>query len=119
MNERTISDETRYRLLRMLADNPALSQRDLANELGMSVGKVNYCLRALLNVGHIKAVNFKNRRNKRGYLYQLTPAGLAAKALAARRFLTRKQAEYERLAAEIEQLRRQAVEDEQLAGKRT
>ncbi len=110
MVEQVLDDEARYRLLRLLADNPELSQRELAHELGISLGKVNYCLKALLDRGYVKAVNFKNSRNKRAYLYHLTSAGIAAKALAAKRFLMRKQMEYERLAQEIEALRRETAE---------
>jgi len=106
MIERTLDNEARYRLLGLLADKPELSQRELARELGVSLGKANYCLNALLYRGYVKAVNFKNSRNKRGYLYQLTPAGITAKAAATRRFLIRKEAEYERLHAEIESLRK-------------
>lgn len=105
MSERILDNETRYTLLRRLEANPATSQRDLARELGISLGKTNYCLKALLDKGYIKAVNFKNNPNKRGYLYRLTPAGIAAKSRATKRFLARKQAEYKRLHAEIEQLR--------------
>lgn len=111
MAEQTLDDEARYRLLGLLMDNPALSQRQLAGELGISLGKLNYCLAALLDRGYVKAVNFKNSNNKRGYLYQLTPAGLTAKARAARRFLIRKQAEYERLFREIEALRSEVERD--------
>jgi len=107
MTERILDNETRYTLLRRLEANPSASQRELARELGISLGKVNYCLKALLDKGYIKATNFKNNKNKRGYLYQLTPAGIAAKSRATTRFLARKQAEYERLAAEIEDLRRE------------
>lgn len=96
-----------YRLLRQLTDNPKLSQRELARQFGISVGKVNYCLKALLGKGYIKAGNFKNSNHKNAYLYQLTPAGIAAKSRATVRFLARKQAEYERLAGEIETLRRE------------
>ncbi|TAM11130.1 MAG: MarR family EPS-associated transcriptional regulator [Nevskiaceae bacterium] len=105
MVERAITDETRYRLLQRLAENPELSQRELAQHFGISVGKVNYCLKALLEKGYIKAENFKNSQNKIGYLYLLTPAGVAAKSLATLHFLQRKQAEYERLAQEIAELR--------------
>lgn len=107
MPEHTLDNETRYTLLRRLEEDPGASQRELASELGISVGKVNYCLKALLDKGYIKAANFKNSSNKRGYLYQLTPAGIAAKSRATARFLARKQAEYERLAVEIKQLRRE------------
>ena len=105
MTERILDDETRYRLLRLLEADPELSQRDLAAEIGISVGKVNYCLKALLEKGYIKASNFKNSRHKAAYLYQLTPAGLTAKARAANRFLERKQAEYAALEEELKALR--------------
>jgi len=107
MPEHILDDEARFRLLGLLTDNPALSQRQLAGELGISLGKVNYCLNALLDRGYVKAMNFKNSNNKRGYLYQLTPTGISAKARAAKRFLARKQIEYERLAQEIEALRQE------------
>jgi EPS-associated MarR family transcriptional regulator len=105
MAERILTDEARYTVLRRLAADPATPQRELAAELGMSVGKINYCLKALLDKGYVKAVNFKNSHNKRAYLYQLTPAGIAAKSVATVHFLGRKQDEYKRLAAEIEALR--------------
>src|SRR5699024_5029862 len=113
MPEQTLNDDTHYRILRHLADNPGTSQRELAREFGISVGKVNYCLKALLDKGYIKATNFKNSKNKRAYLYRLTPAGITAKSRTTIRFLARKQAEYERLAAEIEQLRQEAHSDDQ------
>jgi len=110
MSEHILDDESHVRLLDLLTDNPALSQRQLAGELGISLGKVNYCLNALLDRGYVKAVNFKNSNNKRGYLYQLTPTGITAKARAAKRFLASKQIEYERLAQEIGSLRREIAE---------
>ena len=110
-----LDDETRYRLLRLLERRPEVSQRELAGELGISLGKVNYCLRALLAKGYVKAVNFKNSRRKRAYLYQLTPAGVSAKSRAAGAFLRAKRAEYERLAAEIEALREELARDPSLA----
>src|SRR5699024_1551577 len=113
MPEQTLNDETHYRILRHLEANPGMSQRELAKEFGISVGKVNYCLKALLDKGYIKATNFKNSKNKRAYLYKLTPAGIAAKSRATKRFLARKQTEYERLAAEIEQLRQEVQSDGQ------
>lgn len=110
MTERMLDDETRYRLLRLLSEDPSLSQRDLAAEIGVSVGKVNYCLKALLEKGYIKVSNFKNNRNKAAYLYQLTPAGISAKARAANSFLKRKQKEYEQLSEEIKLLQKEASE---------
>lgn len=110
MAERSLDDETRYRLLKLLQEDPGLSQRDLARRMGISLGKLNYCLRALLDKGHVKAVNFRNSRNKAAYIYQLTPAGISAKVRVTRRFLARKVAEYETLQAEVAQLRAEVEE---------
>ena len=110
MVEHPLDNESRYRLLRLLSDKPDMSQRDLAREMGVSVGKVNYCLKALLDKGYVKAGNFKNSDSKQAYLYKLTPSGMAAMAKATVRFLTRKQAEFDELALEIEQLRREATD---------
>lgn len=118
MLERILTDEARYTLLRRLADNPSTPQRELAAELGMSVGKINYCLKALLDKGYVKVENFRNSHNKRAYLYQLTPAGIAAKSRATVHFLARKQAEYKALADEIEALRREALAEAREAGER-
>jgi EPS-associated MarR family transcriptional regulator len=103
-----LSEETRYRLLKLLGPNPHLSQRDVAKELGISLGKVNYCLRALVDKGWIKAANFKNSKNKSAYMYLLTPRGIEAKARVTAQFLQRKVREYEALRTEIEQLRSEA-----------
>ncbi|HYW76105.1 MAG TPA: MarR family EPS-associated transcriptional regulator [Gammaproteobacteria bacterium] len=111
MVEHALDDETRYRLLRLLEQDPALSQRSLARELGVSVGKVNYCLRALLDKGLVKVGNFHNSRNKRAYLYMLTPRGLSEKSRITRAFLARKLAEYEDLEQQIEALRREVAAD--------
>lgn len=100
----------RYRLLKLLKTNPQMSQRQVAAELGVSVGRVNYCLRALMEKGLIKVVNFRNSRAKIGYLYVLTPRGMEEKARLAVRFLQRKIAEYEELQAEIDQIRKEAAE---------
>ena len=97
--------ETHLKLLRHLEENPDVTQRELARELGISLGKANYCLKALINKGLIKAKNFKNSANKRAYLYVLTPQGIEAKALISVRFLQRKMEEYEALRQEIEQLK--------------
>jgi len=104
-----LSEELRYKLLRLLEPNPHLSQRELARELGMSLGKVNYCLRALMDKGWIKVANFKNSRNKVAYMYLLTPRGLEAKARLTTRFLQIKMREYEALKIEIEQIRTEAA----------
>jgi EPS-associated MarR family transcriptional regulator len=108
-----LSEEMRYRLLKLLGPNPQLSQRELARELDMSLGKVNYCLRALMDKGWIKAANFKNSRNKIAYMYLLTPRGLEAKARLTTRFLQIKIREYEALKVEIEQIRTEAAQESQ------
>jgi EPS-associated MarR family transcriptional regulator len=100
-----LTDETRYKLMRLLAARPGISQRDAARELGMSLGKVNYCLRALIERGLVKATNFKNSRRKAAYMYLLTPRGFEQKASFAVRFLKIKMREYESLREEIEQMR--------------
>jgi EPS-associated MarR family transcriptional regulator len=85
-----------------------MSQRDLARELGVSLGKVNYCLQALIKKGWIKASNFTNSHNKAAYMYLLTPRGIEQKASLTVRFLQAKMREYEALRAEIKQIRREA-----------
>ena len=82
-----------------------MSQRELAKELGMSLGKTNYCLRAVVGKGWVKVCNFRNSAKKAAYIYQLTPRGISAKARITRRFLDRKLEEFERLQVEIQQLR--------------
>ena len=99
-----ITDEVRYRLLTHLARHPDASQRELASELGISLGKVNYCLHALMEKGLVKARNFKNSRNKSAYAYILTRKGLEEKIDVTSSFLRRKLAEYDDIAAEIERL---------------
>jgi EPS-associated MarR family transcriptional regulator len=94
-----------FEVLREIADQPQASQRRLATRLGVSVGKVNYCLRALVEKGWIKADNFRRSDNKWAYAYVLTPGGARAKTLLAREFLARKEREFERLQEEIAVLR--------------
>jgi EPS-associated MarR family transcriptional regulator len=100
-----LSDEMRYKLMRLVEANPGMSQRDLARELDISLGKANYCVRALIRRGWIKATNFKNSQNKAAYLYLLTPRGIDEKASVTVRFLQAKVREYEALRVEIEQIR--------------
>ena len=109
----SVESETHLQLLRILEANPSVSQRELSEHLGISLGKTNYCLKALVNRGLIKAKNFSNSSNKRAYLYLLTPAGIEAKARITARFLQRKVREYEVLKKEIEQLQHEvkAAED--------
>lgn len=103
-----LTDEMRYKLMRLLEAKPELSQRDVARRLGVSVGKVNYCLQALARKGWIKAANFKNSQNKAAYMYLLTPRGIEQKAALTVRFLKVKLIEYQALRVEIEQMRREA-----------
>ena len=98
-------DELRLRVLRALDANPELSQRQLAAELGVSLGGVNYALKALVERGFVKADNFRKSGNKVAYLYVLTPQGVAEKASLATAFLGRKLEEYEVLRQEIEALK--------------
>lgn len=98
-------DEIHYKVIRLVESNPQMSQRQLASELGVSVGKANYCLRALVRSGLIKVQNFRNSSNKAAYMYLVTPRGIREKARLAVRFLGEKVREYELLRAEIEQIR--------------
>lgn len=114
-----ISDEIRYRLLTFLNEHPEASQRQVASHLGVSVGKVNYCLRALIRKGLLKMRNFRNSENKLAYAYVLTPKGMEEKMDVTVRFLKRKIEEYNALSAEIERLGREvAGSDETLPGDR-
>jgi EPS-associated MarR family transcriptional regulator len=106
-----INHEIHLKLLRYLEEHPQVSQRELAEHLGVSLGKTNYCLRALVERGLVKARNFKNSANKRAYLYLLTPKGIEAKARISVRLLQRKMEEYDALRAEIEQLRNEPNHD--------
>ena len=99
-----MTEDINYQVLKLIEQNPELSQRQLAEEMGVSLGKANYCLRALIDKGLVKAKNFKNSSNKAAYLYLLTPRGVEAKAKISVRFLARKVEEYEALRVEIEAL---------------
>lgn len=100
-------EDAHLRVLQLLQHSPELSQRQLASMLGVSLGKTNYLLRALLEKGSIKARNFRNSQNKLAYAYLLTPKGLSQKAVLTHGYLQRKKAEYEALRAEIEGLQRE------------
>ena len=103
-----LSDEYRYKILKHLEDNPEMSQRELAGALGISLGRVNYCVQALIEKGLLKANNFRNSRNKKAYAYLLTPRGIEEKARITVEFLKVKLAEHEALSREIEHLRKEA-----------
>jgi EPS-associated MarR family transcriptional regulator len=100
-----IQEDTYFRVMRILQGNPDLTQRELAEKLGISVGGVNYCLKALMEKGLVKTKNFANSKNKFGYVYVLTPTGISEKAAITHRFLQRKVDEYDALKVEIEALR--------------
>lgn len=112
-------DELRLRVLRALESNPELSQRQLATELGASLGGVNYALKALVERGFVKAGNFRKSGSKVAYLYALTPQGVAEKASLAAAFLGRKLEEYEVLRQEIEALKGEVGSDESGKGARS
>jgi EPS-associated MarR family transcriptional regulator len=97
-----ISEDTRFRLLRLIDENPNASQPEIASVLGISLGGANYCLRALVGKGLLKIENFRKSGNKIGYLCLLTPEGIAEKTHLTEAFLRRKIAEYEALREEIE-----------------
>ena len=99
------NDEIQLRVLRLLEQNPHLTQRQLSAELGISLGKAHYIVKSLIDVGLIKLDNFQRSKNKLGYAYLLTPKGIAEKAAITVRFLARKQDEYIRLEREIEALK--------------
>lgn len=103
-----IPDSSILNTLRLLDESPRLTQREMARELGVSLGKTNYCLRALLAKGFVKVQNFRHNTNKRGYIYLLTPEGVAAKASLTRHFLARKREEYDVLRLELERLQRES-----------
>ena len=102
-----VASHDEYRLIAVLEKTPALSQRDLASTLGFSLGKVNYCLKALVDKGWIKATRFLQNPHKSEYAYLLTPQGIGSKAVLTAQFLERKMAQYEQLRAEIEALQAQ------------
>lgn len=94
-------EDLHFRVLKLLQDNPDMSQRDLAEKLGVSNGKLHYCMKALIDKGLVKLGNFANSKHHLGYAYLLTPRGISQKASMTSDFLKRKMAEYEALQAEI------------------
>ena len=107
--QKKLQEDTEFRVLRMLEAQPDATQRDLAENAGISVGALNYCLKALIAKGMVKMQNFSESRNKFGYVYVLTPDGLSHRAALTQAFLKRKLAEYAALQLEIESLKRDAV----------
>ncbi len=100
-----LQEDTHFRVLRLLQDNPEMSQRELAEALGVSVGSIHYVLSALVKKGLIKLGRFTAAKDKRRYAYILTPKGIAEKAALTQAFLVRKMEEYEALRLEIEELK--------------
>jgi EPS-associated MarR family transcriptional regulator len=105
-------NELDYALLRQLETDESGNQRDLARHLGVSVGKINYCLRAVIDRGWVKVNNFRRADNKLAYAYLLTPSGARAKVRLARAFLERKEREFEQLQQEISVLRQEVRSDQ-------
>lgn len=109
LKEAFVYQEVHFRVLRLLECNPKMNQRDLAAAAGVSLGKINYCINALLDKGLIKVKNFKNSKEKLAYAYLLTPAGIAQKSALTQHFLKRKMEEYELLKVEIESLKQEGT----------
>ncbi|HEY7985298.1 MAG TPA: MarR family EPS-associated transcriptional regulator [Methylophilaceae bacterium] len=104
-----LTDEYRYKILKLIAERPEISQRELAQKLDISLGKTNYCLKALIERGLVKVSNFRNNKNKLAYMYLLTPSGIEDRASTTLNFLKWKMKEYELLQKEIEELRHEAA----------
>jgi MarR family transcriptional regulator, temperature-dependent positive regulator of motility len=109
-----VDDEIHLKVLRLLQDSPQLNQREMADALGVSLGKTNYCLKALMDKGYVKMQNFMSSHNKLAYSYLLTPSGISEKAHLTTQFLKRKVAEYEALQLEIEALKCEVVMGSQI-----
>ncbi len=112
MSRQTSQQDTHYRTLRLLQENPDLTQREIAKELGVSLGSVNYCLKALADKGLVKMRNFRASKNKLGYAYLLTPRGVKEKLALTEGFLNRKLKEYEALKVEIATLKAESLSAE-------
>ena len=97
--------DSEYNLLKILNDNPEITQRQLSKELGLSLGKTNYMIQALMDKGWVKFSNFKRSHNKLGYLYLITPKGIEEKSILTQKFLKRKSNQYNKLKKEIEILK--------------
>ena len=113
-----LQEDTHFRVLRLLQENPEMSQRELAEAVGVSVGGIHYVLNALIDKGLVKLGNFTASEDKRRYAYILTPKGFAQKALITKRFMARKIEEYEALKSEIEELQREVEVHEDAALRR-
>ena len=117
MDTAQLKDEIAYKLLKLIEAEPHLSQREIAQKMGVSLGKTNYCLKALVDKGFVKFQNFYNNKKKSAYIYLLTPQGIEEKAAVTYRFLQRKIKEYENIKVEIESLKNEAALAKELEGK--
>ena len=102
--KRAAQQDAYFRIMRLIEVNPEYTQRQISEALGVSLGLVNFCLRQLIEVGFVKAENFRSAKNKRRYIYILTPSGIARRVVLTGAFLRRKIADYDALRAEIEEL---------------
>jgi EPS-associated MarR family transcriptional regulator len=109
-----VDQELEYRALKLLEQQPDLTQRQLAKQLGVSLGKTHYLVKSLIDVGWVKLDNFQRSDNKWGYAYLLTPVGIVEKAAITARFLVRKQREYTQLQQEIAQLQEEVRQQQDL-----
>ena len=107
-----VNEDAKFRVIELLADNPDLTQREMAQRLGLTLGKTHYSLKALAKAGLIKAERFAESDKKMGYWYVLTPAGLAERVVLAARLLERKRLEFEALKREIAELEKRAMVSE-------
>jgi EPS-associated MarR family transcriptional regulator len=112
-----LQEDTHFRVLRLLQENPEMSQRELAEAVGVSVGGIHYVLTALIDKGLVKLGTFTAAEDKRRYAYVLTPKGIKEKSIITSRFLKRKLAEYEALKQEIEELRREQMDFDEMSSK--
>ena len=106
--------ELQYRVLKLLEQRPDMTQREIAEKLNVSLGKAHYLLKALIDIGWIKFDNFQNSNNKWGYAYLLTPKGIYQKAAITSRFLVKKQQEYNELHLQIQQLKKEVKQQQNL-----
>ena len=106
-----LNDEIRHKIFRIIEENPEINQRMLADMLGISLGKTNFCIQALIEKGWVKVNNFRNSKNKLAYAYLLTPTGIEEKAVLTVSYLKRKLGEYEELKREIEELSKEVGDE--------
>jgi len=115
--QKTIDPDIHFRVLHTIEENPHVTQRELAQKLGISLGGVNFCLKALVEIGHVKINNFQKNTNKSAYLYLLTPSGISKKTMLATSFLKRKMNEYKALKMEIDLIKLKIKDSNLTSGK--